>query len=79
LQEYFGLDGVGPVNDPNVLRPGEFIRQSHPVLKERGIKSNHVFKADFLDTYGNYLTFDRQPGLDKARSNFIMGQGIRQI
>jgi hypothetical protein len=69
---YFGLDGVGLANDPNVFRPGEYIRKPQPVLKERGIKSNQMFKADSLDTYEHYLTLDRQLNLDKARSNFIM-------
>ena len=65
---YFGLKGIGPVNDPNVLEPGEYIKKHSHVLEEHGIKSNQVFKADFLDTYGYYLTFDRQLSLEKARS-----------
>jgi len=57
-------------------------------LEEQGIRRNKVFKADFLDSYGYYLNFDRQLSLDKTRSarligrvrfNFILVQGVRQI
>ncbi|KAJ9661101.1 hypothetical protein H2201_006651 [Coniosporium apollinis] len=68
LAKYFGLEGIGPVDDPNVLKPGEFVKKHQCVLEEHGMKSNQVFKADFLDTYGYYLTSDRQLSLDKARA-----------
>jgi hypothetical protein len=51
-----------------VLKPGEHIKQRQQVLKEHYVSNNEVFKADFLDNYGYYLTFDRQLSLDKARS-----------
>lgn len=65
---YFGLEGVGPSEDPSTLRPGEYTKKHLHVLEELGLKANAVFKGDFLDTYGYYLTFDRQLSLDKARS-----------
>jgi len=68
LAKYFGLEGIGPVDDLNVLKPGEYTKKHQHVLEEHCNKSNKVFKADFLDTYGYYLTFDRQLSLDKARS-----------
>jgi hypothetical protein len=68
LTEYFGLEEVGPADNPNVLKPGEHIKQRQQVLKEHYVSNNEVFKADFLDNYGYYLTFDRQLSLDKARS-----------
>ncbi|KAI9874392.1 MAG: Altered inheritance of mitochondria protein 6 [Pleopsidium flavum] len=67
LAKYFGLEGIGPVDDPNVLKPGEYIKKHQDVLEEHSNKSNKVFKAVFLDTYGYYLTSDRQLSLDKAR------------
>ena len=68
LAEYFGLEGIGPTEGANVLLPGEYIKKHQHILEEHGNKSSKVFKADFLDTYGYYLTSDRQLSLDKARS-----------
>ena len=68
LASYFGLEGTGPVDDPNLLKPGEYINKHRKVLEQYGVKSLDVFKGDFLDTYGYYLTFDRQLSLDRARS-----------
>lgn len=69
LAGYFGLQGVGPVDegDTSVLKPGEYIRAHEHVLEDRSGKRNPVFQAGFLDSYGYYLTFDRQLSLDKAR------------
>lgn len=68
LAAYFGLEGVGPSDDPSVLKPGEYVAKHREVLEKNGIKGNPVFKGHFLDTYGWYLSFDRQMSLDKARS-----------
>lgn len=65
---YFGLKGVGPTEDANALAPSEYVKRHQAVLKERGVKSNEVFKANFLDSYGYYLYFNREFSLDKARS-----------
>ena len=70
--EYFGLEGVAPIDGLNVLRPGEYIKQHQHVSKEHGIKSNDVFKAEFLDTYGFYLTFNRQLSLGKVRAAGVL-------
>ena len=68
LAKYFGLEGTGPSDDPNTLRPGEYITKHQHVLEKPGCKTNIVFQARFLDTYGYYLTLDRHLSLDKARS-----------
>lgn len=68
LAKYFGLEGIGPVDDPHALKPGEYITKHQHVLEKLGIKSNKVFQSGFLDTYGYYLTTDRHLSLDKARS-----------
>ncbi len=69
LAAYFGLEGTGPTNDDSaVLKPSEYIQKHRHVLDQAGCKSSAVFKADFLDSYGYYLTLDRQLSLDKARS-----------
>jgi len=71
LASYFGLEGIGPVeymNDQKVLLPGEYTKKHQHVLKEHCTRANEVFKAEFLDTYGYYLTVDRQLCLDKVRA-----------
>lgn len=68
LANYFGLEGTGPMDDPNTLKPGDYIKKHQHVLEEHAARRNKVFKADFLDSYGYYLNFDRQLSLDKARS-----------
>lgn len=56
VAKYFGLEGVGPADD-HVLRTGECIKKQ-PAYFGRALVQ--VFKSEFLDTYGYYLTFDRQ-------------------
>lgn len=68
LAEYFKLEGIGPVDDPSVLRPGEYIKKHQHVLAKHGIRRNMVFQTAFLDGYGYYQNFDRQLSLDKTRS-----------
>ncbi|MCJ1247718.1 hypothetical protein MMC30_004933 [Trapelia coarctata] len=68
LAHYFGLEGIGPVHDPTLLKPGEYTRQYRKALEEQGVKANEVFKLEFLDTYGYCPTFDRHLSLGKARS-----------
>ena len=67
LAAYFGLVGVGPGEEPGLM-PGEYVQKHQDVLRERGIKSNDVFGAKFLDTVGFYLSFDRQLSLEKIRN-----------
>jgi len=67
LAKYFGLEGVGPSDDPNVLPPSKYAEKHAHVLKQLGIKANTVFQGEFLDTYGFYLNFDRHMSLEKIR------------
>ena len=67
LASYFGLQGTGPTDDPNLLKPGEYMKKHKHLLEEHGMKNNEVFRADFLDAYGYHFTFDRHLSLEKAR------------
>ena len=67
LADYFGLEGTGPTDDPNLLKPGEYIKKHKGILEKHGAKGNEVFHAEFLDAYGYHFTFDRHLSLDKAR------------
>ncbi|KAJ7277554.1 hypothetical protein C8J57DRAFT_1309612 [Mycena rebaudengoi] len=68
IAAHFGLVGTGPPDPDDILKPGEYIIKHADILKERCKKSNAVFKAEFLDSYGYYLNFDRHLSLDKARA-----------
>ena len=68
LAGYFGLVGTGPIDDPDLLKPSEYIERHRETLIKQGLKGNEVFKGQFLDSYGYYLNFDRQMSLEKARS-----------
>jgi len=68
IVKHFGLEGVGPVDDPSILKPGQYVQKHKHVLEEHGIKPNEVWKGAFIDYYGYHLTVDRYLSLDKARS-----------
>ena len=68
LASYFELEGTGPVDDSDLLKPSEYIKKHQAILEKKGLKGTEVFKGEFLDSYGYYLTFDRQMSLDKVRS-----------
>lgn len=59
LAQYFGLKGVGPVDDATALKPGDYVKKHHHVFEEHGIKASRVFKGERLDGHGYNLTFDR--------------------
>jgi hypothetical protein len=59
IAAYFGLGGIGPIDDTNVLKPGEYIKQHWCVLKDHDIRPDQMFKVDSLDTYRCSLAFNR--------------------
>ncbi|KAL8640211.1 MAG: hypothetical protein Q9228_002844 [Teloschistes exilis] len=68
LAAYFGLQGIAPSEDPNVLKPSEYIAKHGTVLERLGVKNSPVFKSEFLDSYGYYLDFDRHLSLEKVKT-----------
>ena len=68
LARYFGLEGVSPSDDPDLLKPSEFVEKHLATTRAQGLRENKVFKGKFLDSYGYYLTVDRQLSLEKVRS-----------
>ena len=67
LASYFGLEGVGPSDDPDLLKPSEYVEKHLDLLREQGLRENKIFKGKFLDSYGYYLSVDRQLSLEKVR------------
>lgn len=68
LAAYFGLQGIAPSEDLNVLKPSEYIAKHGTVLERVGVKNSPVFKSEFLDSYGYYLDFDRHLSLEKVKT-----------
>jgi hypothetical protein len=68
LANYFGLKGIGPVDDVGMLKLREYIQKHRDILQERGVATSEVLNAGFLDSYEYYLTFDHQLSLGKASS-----------
>lgn len=68
LAAYFGLQGIAPSDDQNILKPSEYTAKHGAVLEKVGVKNSPVFKSDFLDSYGYYLAFDRHLSLEKVKT-----------
>lgn len=67
LAAYFGLVGTGPVEGGEGFeRPSVFVEGQREVLEERGVRVQ-VWQGGFLDTVGEYLSFDRYMSLEKIR------------
>ncbi|KAF2493652.1 hypothetical protein BU16DRAFT_573851 [Lophium mytilinum] len=68
IASWFGLMGIGPApeSDEASLLPSKYVQKHEKVLKEKGM-GVLVWKAEFLDSYGFYLDFDRQMSLEKCR------------
>ncbi|KAF2677397.1 hypothetical protein K458DRAFT_378261 [Lentithecium fluviatile CBS 122367] len=66
---WFGLKGVAPpksanVNDP---KPSDLIKCHQEKLREAGVKGVDIWNSGQLDSYGYWLTFDRQLSLKRLR------------
>ncbi|KAF2808145.1 uncharacterized protein BDZ99DRAFT_445317 [Mytilinidion resinicola] len=68
IASWFGLVGVGPASESSEapLLPSQYAHRHEKALKENGI-GILIWKAEFLDSYGFYLDFDRQMSLEKCR------------
>lgn len=69
IASWFGLVGVAPSNSANVNdpKPSDFIQAHHGKLQEAGAKGVAIWNASQLDSYGYWLTFDRQLSLKRLR------------
>ena len=69
LAQYFGLKGVPPSATASAAdeKPSEFVKRNGEVLREAGLKGVEIWNETQLDSYGYWLTFDRQLGLGRLR------------
>lgn len=67
---WFGLKGVAPLphSTPADPKPSDFIKQHQNRLREAGAKGVEIWNAGQLDSYGYWLTFDRQLSLKRLRN-----------
>lgn len=67
LAAYFGLIGADP--DPKGTMPGAYVKKHAEKLKGQDAAAKaENWKGEFLDSVGEYLSFDRQLSLDKLRA-----------
>ena len=65
----FGLKGVPPsaTASPEDEKPSQFVKRHAEVLRKAGVKEVGIWNKKQLDSYGYWLTFDRQLGLGRLR------------
>ncbi|KAF2994480.1 hypothetical protein E8E13_001102 [Curvularia kusanoi] len=69
ITKYFNLTGVPPASTSSTSdeKPSEFIEQHKNVLEAAGAVGIDIWNAAQLDSYGYWLTFDRQLSLARLR------------
>ncbi|KAK1569621.1 uncharacterized protein LY79DRAFT_571597 [Colletotrichum navitas] len=72
LANWFGLKGVGPTEDNQPSKPGEYVKENKQHFVEKGLHKALVAGvgggSSQLDSVGYWLSFDRQLSLDRLRS-----------
>jgi nucleoside-diphosphate-sugar epimerase len=70
IASWFGLKGVAPRDSANTNKPkpSAFIKQHQEKLNKAGIKGIDIWNSAQLDSYGYWLTFDRQLSVQRLRS-----------
>ncbi|PSN63645.1 hypothetical protein BS50DRAFT_499514 [Corynespora cassiicola Philippines] len=66
---WFGLKGAPPPDtaDAAGLKPGIFIKEHQDKLKKADVYAIDIWNAAQLDSYGYWLTFDRQLSVERLR------------
>ncbi|KAF1965513.1 hypothetical protein BU23DRAFT_584972 [Bimuria novae-zelandiae CBS 107.79] len=69
IAAWFGLRGVTPREGASAedVKPSEFVKAREELLREKGAKGVQIWNAGQLDSYGYWLTFDRQLSLERLR------------
>ncbi|KAF2464835.1 uncharacterized protein BDR25DRAFT_271051 [Lindgomyces ingoldianus] len=69
IARWFGLKGVPPpvLASASDQKPGEFVREHQGKLKAAGVKGVDIWHSQQLDSYGYWLSFDRQLSLKRLR------------
>eukprot|EP00914_Ancora_sagittata_P003402 GHVO01007078.1.p2 GENE.GHVO01007078.1~~GHVO01007078.1.p2 ORF type:complete len:209 (+),score=21.31 GHVO01007078.1:656-1282(+) len=69
IASWFGLKGVAPPADASadVPKPSDYVKKHEKEVKEAGGKGVDIWNSAQLDSYGYWLTFDRQLSLARLR------------
>jgi hypothetical protein len=69
IAECFGLRGVPPSATASAEdeKPSEFVKRHGEVMRKAGVKGVEIWNPKQLDSFGYWLTFDRQLGLGRLR------------
>lgn len=70
IVSWFGLRGVPPQEGANVevVKPSEFYTEHKALLEKAGVTGIEIWNKAQLDSYGYWLTFDRNLSLERLRS-----------
>ena len=70
IASWFGLKGVAPSATVSAedLKPSAFVEEHKSKLDEAGVKGVDIWNSGQLDSYGYWLTFDRQLSLERLKS-----------
>ncbi|KAK1658391.1 hypothetical protein BDP55DRAFT_398416 [Colletotrichum godetiae] len=72
LADWFGLVGVGPKENDNAEKPGEYVKKYGQIFEENGCGRAVIAGVGGgsvqLDSVGYWLSFDRQLSLQRLRS-----------
>ncbi|KXH62581.1 hypothetical protein CNYM01_02784 [Colletotrichum nymphaeae SA-01] len=72
LADWFGLVGVGPRENDNAEKPGEYVKRHRQIFEEQGcgraVTAGVGGGSIQLDSVGYWLSFDRQLSLQRLRS-----------
>ncbi|KAK1534644.1 uncharacterized protein CCOS01_03396 [Colletotrichum costaricense] len=72
IADWFGLVGVGPRENDNAEKPGEYVKKHRQIFEEQGcgraVTAGVGGGSVQLDSVGYWLSFDRQLSLQRLRS-----------
>ncbi|OLN92064.1 3-oxo-Delta(4,5)-steroid 5-beta-reductase [Colletotrichum chlorophyti] len=76
LAAWFGLQGVGPTANEELMKPGEYVARYKHIFEEKGRPKAAIAGVGAgcsqLDSVGYWLSFDRQLSLGRLRSSGFM-------
>jgi hypothetical protein len=67
ITSWFGLKGIAPADTASASdpKPSDFVKKHKSDLNDAGVKGVDIWNAAQLDSYGYWLTFDRQLSLER--------------
>lgn len=70
IASWFGLKGVAPPDTASAIdsKPSDFVKMHNDKLEKANLKGVDIWNSGQLDSYGYWLTFDRQLSLQRLKN-----------